>query len=165
MIQQEVFFNENLIEGRIAETITEQLFTNLGYEVYRYGMETQISSIMSKLKEIEPNDIVYEIRKTPDFVILHSEKRTIHYLEIKFRKSGGVTYDCIGGIDYPYKKATFIIFSKESIKCISYDELQIGEKISPASNKYLLENNTNIFTESNTLDSFQKLAVKYFRRI
>lgn len=163
MTQQELFFNENLIKGRIAETITEQLFTNLGYMVYRYGMETQIPSIMPLLKEIEPNSgIVYEIRKTPDFVVLHPENRTIHYLEVKFRKSGEFTYDCIGGKDYPYKKATFIIFSKDTIKCISYDELRIGEEITPGSNKYLLENNNTIFTENTTLNNFQKLAVKYF---
>jgi len=162
MTQQELFFNENLIKGRIAETITEQLFTNLGYEVYRYGVETQIASIMPRLKEIEPNDIILEIRKTPDFVILHPENKSIHYLEVKFRKSGEFTYDCIGGNDYPYKNANFIIFSKENIKCISYSELRIGEEITRESNKYLLENNNTIFTENSTLTNFQKLAVKYF---
>ncbi|MFD0963832.1 hypothetical protein [Pseudofulvibacter geojedonensis] len=163
MTQQEVFFNENILKGRIAETITEQLFTSLGYEVYRYGMETQIPSIMPKLKEIEPNEIIYEIRKTPDFIVLHSKSRKIHYLEVKFRKSGEFDYNSIGGEDYPYKNTMFIIFSKNDIKCISYSELKDGYKVSPETEDYLLENNSEIFTDSHILGVFRKLALKYFK--
>ena len=35
-------FDDNMIKGRIAETIAEQMFIRMGYKIYRFGMENTI---------------------------------------------------------------------------------------------------------------------------
>ncbi|MCK5594480.1 MAG: hypothetical protein KAI18_04505, partial [Candidatus Aenigmarchaeota archaeon] len=43
---------ENMIKGRIAETLIEELFLYLGYDVFRYGMENTVPGIMKLLKNV-----------------------------------------------------------------------------------------------------------------
>lgn len=40
----------NMIKGRIAETLIQELFLSLGYNVFRYGMENTIPGIMDLLR-------------------------------------------------------------------------------------------------------------------
>ncbi|MBN2682259.1 MAG: hypothetical protein JXR58_07105 [Bacteroidales bacterium] len=39
-------YRYNMIKGRIAETLIQELFLSLGYNVFRYGMENTIPGIM-----------------------------------------------------------------------------------------------------------------------
>ena len=40
-------YRENMIKARIAETLIEELFLQLGYSVFRYGMENTVPGIMN----------------------------------------------------------------------------------------------------------------------
>jgi len=41
-----------MIKGRIAETLIEELFLSLDYNVFRYGMENTVPGIMHLLKGV-----------------------------------------------------------------------------------------------------------------
>src|SRR6185436_7997296 len=55
----------NMIKGRIAETLIQELFLSLKYNVFRYGMEHTVPGITELLKGIK-SEVAYQIRKMPD---------------------------------------------------------------------------------------------------
>jgi hypothetical protein len=61
-------YRYGMIKGRIAETLIQELFLSLNYNVFRYGMENTIPGIMELLKGVR-SDVAQEIRRMPDFVI------------------------------------------------------------------------------------------------
>jgi translation elongation factor EF-Ts len=75
----------NLIKGRIAETIIEELFLSLGFQVYKYGMENTIPGIMDLLKGVK-DEVAMEIKRMPDLVVYKDGRA--HFIEVKFRASG-----------------------------------------------------------------------------
>jgi len=89
---------ENMIKGRIAETIIEELFRELGFYVIRFGKEhtgnplTQLEDFIKQCGgkiELEKNDPEYiytstYLSKLPDFVIV-SKEGAIDFIEVKFR--------------------------------------------------------------------------------
>lgn len=126
--------SENMIKGRLGEALIEGLFLDLGFKVFRYGMENTIPGIMDLLSGVR-GDVAKNIRKMPDFVIQHPEKKDVYFIEVKFRASESL--DISEFKDYPYYNCFFVLVSKKHIKCISYNELEEGKKITPESTNYL----------------------------
>jgi hypothetical protein len=126
--------SENMIKGRLGEALIEGLFLDLGFNVYRYGMENTIPGIMKLLRGVR-TDVADNIRKMPDFVIQHPDTREVYFIEVKFRANETLKYSEFK--DYPYENCFFVLVSKKHIKCISYNELKEGKEISPESKNYL----------------------------
>jgi len=42
----EKIYTENMVKGRIAETLIQELFLKLNYRVFRYGMEHTVPGIV-----------------------------------------------------------------------------------------------------------------------
>jgi hypothetical protein len=80
-------YRYGMIKGRIAETLIQELFLSLNYNVFRYGMENTIPGIMELLKGVR-SDVAQEIRRMPDFVIQNPETKDVYFIEVKFRASG-----------------------------------------------------------------------------
>lgn len=124
--KRESKYKEGMIKGRIAETLVEELFLSLGFNVFRYGMENTVPGIMKLLKGVR-SDVADNLRKMPDFVIQNTNTGEVYFVEVKFRASEEFSLNDIEK-DYPFKNAFFIIVSKKHIKCITYQELINGEK-------------------------------------
>src|SRR3989344_2472006 len=107
LTKREHRYKEGMIKGRIAETLIEELFLSLGYNVFRYGMENTVPGVMKLLKGVK-SDVAENIKQMPDFVIQD--------------KSG----ECY-----------FIIVSKKHIKCINYKELKEGKVVTLNSKNWL----------------------------
>lgn len=153
-------YDENLLKGRIAETIVEQLFVRMGYEIYRFGMENTIPGIMNNLEKCRPSEVSYEIRKMPDFIVKNPKDKAVYYLEVKFRNDGKFSLSEIGE-NYPYKNAFFIVISKKHIRCISYSELEEFKEI-PNKKDFLLGYREDFITNRKIILEFCELAKKYF---
>ena len=152
----------NLIKGRIAETIVEELFLKLGFQVYKYGMENSIPGIMDLLKGVK-DEVAMEIRRMPDLVAYKDGKA--HFLEVKFRASETFKLSDIDrDNDYPYHNALIVLVSKKHIKCISYRELKAGKEISPTCRNYL-GSRTEFETDKDTIIEYSKYAVKFFENV
>ena len=152
----------NLIKGRIAETIVEELFLKLGFQVYKYGMENSIPGIMDLLKGVK-DEVAMEIRRMPDLVAYKDGKA--HFLEVKFRASETFKLSDIDrNNDYPYHNALIVLVSKKHIKCISYKELKAGKEISPTCRNYL-GNRKEFETDKDTIIEYSKYAVKFFENV
>ena len=102
-----------MIKGRITETLIQELFLSLKYNVFRYGMENTIPGIMQLLKEVNSN-VATEIKRMPDFVNQNPNTSEIFFIEGKFRKSGQFLYKDLHK-NYPYRNAYIILVNKMCI--------------------------------------------------
>ena len=152
----------NLIKGRIAETIIEELFLSLGFQVFKYGMENSIPGIMELLKGVK-DDVAMEIRRMPDLVAYKDGKA--HFLEVKFRASETFKLaDIDKNGDYPYQNALIVLVSKKHIKCLSFNDLQNGKEITPNCHNYLA-NRKEFETDRDVIIDYSKYAVKFFENV
>lgn len=152
----------NVIKGRIAETIVEQLFYSLGFQVYKYGMENTIPGIADLLTGIK-DDVAMNIRRMPDFVVFKDNRA--HFIEVKFRANGKFKLSDIDkNSDYPYHNALIVHLSKKHIKCISYQELVEGKEITPTCRNYL-GSRKEFDTDKEKIIEYCKYAVKYFENV
>src|SRR3989339_2124973 len=126
-------YREGMIKGRIAETLVEELFLSLNYNVFRYGMENTVPGVMDLLKGVR-SDVANNIRRMPDFVV--QKEKEVYFIEVKFRANEQFRYKDLPR-DYPYRNAFIVIVSKKHIKCITVQELEEGKEISPTSKNYL----------------------------
>ncbi|MFH1151498.1 MAG: hypothetical protein ABIJ14_03895 [Nanoarchaeota archaeon] len=155
-------YREGMIKGRIAETLIEELFLSLGYNVFRYGMENTVPRIMSLLKGVR-GDVATNIRRMPDFVVQHRDKKDVYFIEVKFRASEEFSRKDLPK-DYPYENCYFIIVSRKHIKCITFKELEEGKEITPVSRNYL-GNRKEFELDKDVIINFCEFAIKFFSNI
>jgi len=79
------FEPENILKGRLAEALTEELLKLCGNKVYRFGYE----AILQNLTQIEKafdreNEVGQRIKSIPDFIIINNEGKPF-FVEVKFR--------------------------------------------------------------------------------
>ncbi len=155
-------FRENMIKGRIAETLIEELFLSLDYNVFRYGMENTIPGIMDLLKGVR-SDVANNIKRMPDLVVQDKNSNEVFFVEVKFRASGKFSKRYLPK-DYPYENCYFIVVSKKHIKCITYQELMEGKKITPKSRNYL-GSRKEFDLDKEVITDFCNFAVKFFKEV
>ena len=155
-------YRENMIKGRIAETLIEELFLSLGYNVFRYGMENTVPGIMNLLKGVR-SDVADNIRRMPDFVVQHPERKDVYFIEVKFRASESFSKKDLPKT-YPFENAYFIVVSKKHIKCITYQELMDGKEVTPKTQNYLGKRK-EFDLEKETIIDFCNFAVKFFESV
>lgn len=168
-IKKSTYFSYDLIKGRIAENLIEQLFLILGFSVFRYGMENTVPGVMKLLRN-DNSSAAKNIKRMPDFVIQDNENNKVYFIEVKFRsdeyfdKSAfnrhGESFD-----EYPYKECYFIIVSRNHIKCISYDELAKGGKITKDSKDFYLGDRKEFALKKDVIVDFCKFATKFFHDV
>lgn len=151
-----------VIKGRIAETIIEELFRSLGFQVFSYGMENSIPGIKDLLKGVR-GDVSKNIRQMPDFVVF--KENEAHFIEVKYRASGELKLADISKYgDYPFENALFVLVTKKHIKCISYKELSEGKKITSTCHSYLGKRK-EFDTDKTLIIDYCKYAVKFFENV
>lgn len=155
-------YRYGMIKGRIAETLIQELFLSLNYNVFRYGMENTIPGIMELLKGVR-SDVAQEIRRMPDFVIQNPETKDVYFVEVKFRASGEFKAKDLPK-DYPYTNAYIILVSKKHIKCLTVQELLDGKEIAPESKNYL-GNRKEFDLDKDIIIDFCNFAIQFFENV
>lgn len=151
-----------VIKGRIAETIVEELFRSLGFQVFSYGMENSIPGIKDLLKGVR-GDVSKNIRQMPDFVVFKDNQA--HFIEVKYRASGELKLKDIDKYgDYPFENALFVLVTKKHIKCISYKELCEGKEITSTCHSYLGKRK-EFDTDKDLIIDYCGYAVKFFENV
>jgi len=84
---------ENLLKGRMAETLVDELLRGCGNKVYRFGYE----AILQNLTQIEnafdgETEVGQQIRAIPDFIVLNQSGK-LFFVEVKFRTDPEWKYD------------------------------------------------------------------------
>jgi hypothetical protein len=76
---------ENMIKGRIAEALIEELLRACGNKVYRFGYESILQNLVqngSRFDRHSPNG--EQLRSIPDFVVVNDVGKSF-FVEVKFR--------------------------------------------------------------------------------
>lgn len=162
MSDKEWDYRYNMIKGRIAETLIQELFLSLGYNVFRYGMENTIPGIMELLKGVK-TDVALQIRRMPDFVMQHPKTKEVFFIEVKFRANECFSLKSLPK-DYPYDNAFIVLVSKKHIKCISVAELRAGKEITPTCSNYLGSRKEFELNKQVIID-FCQFAIQFFAKV
>ncbi|NVJ85622.1 MAG: hypothetical protein HWE15_04910 [Algoriphagus sp.] len=155
-------YRYNMIKGRIAETLIQELFLSLNFNVFRFGMENTIPGIMELLKGVR-TDVAHEIRRMPDFVMQNPVNKEVYFIEVKFRANGTFTKNDLPK-NYPYANAYIILVSKKHIKCITVPELMDGKEINPESKNYLVSRK-EFDLDKEVIIEFCKFATQFFESV
>jgi hypothetical protein len=155
-------FRYNMIKGRIGETLIQELFLSLGYNVFRFGMENTIPGIMELLKGVR-NDVAQEIRRMPDFVMQNPANKEVYFIEVKFRANGEFKAKDLPK-NYPYTNAYIVLVSKKHIKCLTAQELLDGQEITPESRNYL-GSRKEFDLDKEIIIEFCKFAIQFFEGV
>jgi hypothetical protein len=155
-------YRYNMIKGRIAETLIQELFLSLNYNVFRYGMENTIPGIMELLKGVR-SDVADEIKRMPDFVIQNPTNKNVYFIEVKFRANGEFRYKDLPK-NYPYENAYVVLVSKKHIKCLTVQELKDGGEITTTSKNYL-GGRKEFDLDKKVIIDFCDFAVQFFEGV
>ncbi len=155
-------YRYNMIKGRIAETIVEELFLSLGFNVFRYGMENSVPAIKGLLRGVE-TAAAFNIRAMPDFVVQAPETKDVYFIEVKFRASGTFCKKDLPD-NYPYENAYVVLVSKKHIKCISVAELNEGKEITPTCFNYL-GSRKEFALDKDVIKDFCGFALQFFESV
>jgi Holliday junction resolvase len=160
--------NKNFIKGKIAESIIERLFIELGYEVYQFGIENIFPSLVNKIKRSE-DETSQCLRLMPDFVVYHPEKKIPLFIEVKYREEEELYDDTVEKLRksrFPF--ALIILVSKNRINCLSLEEItrdKDRKRFEFDSDDSLLRNNSMFnfnSEEKKIIDSFLKFQKLFF---
>lgn len=162
MTDREYHFRFSMIKGRIAETLIQELFLALRYNVFKYGMENTIPGIMELLQGVKSPE-AKEISSMPDLVIQNPKTKAIHFIEVKFRADGYFHRDDLAK-DYPWKNTYIVVVSKKHIKCVSFAELERGVEITPTSKNYLGDRK-EFETDRSIIIEFCDFALDFFESV
>lgn len=155
-------FRLNNIKGRVAETLIQELFLAHGYNVFHYGMERSVPGI-EQLTRKTHGAVKDKIRSMPDFVMQNPETNKLHFVEVKFRRSGNFSTADLPG-DYPWLHSYFIIISKKHIKCLTYRQLANGNAITPECNNLLIKRK-DLGLNRNLILEFMGVSERLFRNM
>ena len=81
-------FSKELIKGRIAEVVFEQLFRSTGrFTVIPFGYEYAFPELAQYQDSLANREVLDNIRTAPDFALISQDKKDVHLVEVKFRRS------------------------------------------------------------------------------
>lgn len=106
---------ENILKGRIAEGLIEELLKQCGNKVYRFGYEAVLQNLTQLEKTFDKeSEVSQRVRSIPDFVVINKEGRPF-FVEVKFRTSFIVHIEDIKRIELIEKfwQAKIIIITPE----------------------------------------------------
>jgi len=86
--QTPIDFSKQLIKGKIAELIFEQMFRRVsGYTVIPFGYESIIPELVQYTEQEDRNDLIENIRNAPDFALVSHNPKQVLLVEVKYRSS------------------------------------------------------------------------------
>ncbi|MFA5163003.1 MAG: hypothetical protein WC441_00575 [Patescibacteria group bacterium] len=84
----DILFSKNLIKGKIAQIIFEQMFREQGeYTVIPFGYENILPEIFPQRNNFEgAQRAIDNIRHAPDYTLISAKKEKVYLVEVKYRK-------------------------------------------------------------------------------
>lgn len=87
MVKPDKYYSEDLLKGRMAECLVEEVLKQSGNKVYRFGYESVLQNLtqMDKYLSLDKKELVSKkLKSTPDFVVVNRKKKPF-FVEVKFR--------------------------------------------------------------------------------
>lgn len=85
MTYDPINFSKNLVKGRIAETLFEQMLRDVGsYTILSFGYEHIIPELAHRQDDIHAEETMEIIRVAPDFAIIDNDTHEVYLIEVKY---------------------------------------------------------------------------------
>jgi len=155
------FDPENILKGRMAESLVEELLKESGNKVYRFGYEAVLQNL-TQLEKIFDRDseVSQRIRSIPDFIVINKEGKP-SFVEVKFRTNLKVYAEQIKRLELIAKfwKAKIILVTTEKPYFrISYSPYLTNKK---EWDWWPLERDKDLEVNKKILEEFDGLVEKY----
>jgi hypothetical protein len=84
----DIIFSKNLIKGKIAQIIFEQMFREQGeYTVIPFGYENILPEIFPQRNNFKgAQRAIDNIRHAPDYTLISAKKEKVYLVEVKYKK-------------------------------------------------------------------------------
>ena len=80
-------FSRQLIKGKIAELIFDQMLREAGgFTVLAFGYENILPELMHRQHDMKVEQTMEVIRRAPDFAVINNKTHDVHLIEVKYRK-------------------------------------------------------------------------------
>lgn len=85
MTYDPIDFSRNLVKGRIAETLFEQMMRDTGlYTILAFGYENILPELVHRQNDIHAQETMEIIRRAPDFAIINNKSHEVQLVEVKY---------------------------------------------------------------------------------
>ena len=85
MYYDPINFSKNLVKGRIAETIFEQMLRDAEcFTILAFGYESVLPELAHRQHDIHAEETMEIIRRAPDFAVINNETHDVHLIEVKY---------------------------------------------------------------------------------
>ena len=106
---------ENILKGRMAEGLVEELLKQCDNKVYRFGYEAILQNLTQLEKSFnKEGEVGQRISSIPDFIVINKQGKPF-FIEVKFRTDLVVYSKDIGRLDFIEKfwKAKIILLTTQ----------------------------------------------------
>lgn len=80
-----VNFSKNLVKGRIAETLFEQMLRDAGcFTILSFGYEQIIPELAHRHNDVKAQETMEIIRRAPDFAVINNDTHDVYLIEVKY---------------------------------------------------------------------------------
>lgn len=80
-----VNFSKNLVKGRIAETLFEQMLRDAGcFTILSFGYEQIIPELAHRHNDVKAQETMEIIRRAPDFAVINNDTHDVFLIEVKY---------------------------------------------------------------------------------
>ena len=85
MTYDSVGFSRQLVKGRIAETLFEQMLRDAGcFTILAFGYESILPELAQRQHDMQAEETMEIIRRAPDFAVINNESHEVHLIEVKY---------------------------------------------------------------------------------
>lgn len=80
-------FTENLIKGKIAELVFENMLREAGcFTIMHFGYEYILPELAKGTRFDKESETAKAVRSAPDFAVINNETKEVRLIEVKYRK-------------------------------------------------------------------------------
>lgn len=154
---------ENLLKGRMAESLVEELLKQCGNKVYRFGYEAVLQNLTQLEKTFNrESEVGQRISSIPDFIVINQRK--ISLVEVKFRADPHLYEESARRLkiieEFWQAKIIWITLTKP------YFRVSVSPYFDKNGNLNLIpiEEDPDLMVTLDILKEFNKLVEKYYQK-
>ena len=153
---------ENILKGRMAEGLVEELLKQCDNKVYRFGYEAILQNLTQLEKSFnKEGEVGQRISSIPDFIVINKQGKPF-FIEVKFRTDLVVYSKDIGRLDFIEKfwKAKIILLTTQQPYFRVSNSPYLNEK--QEWNWIPLKDDRDFEISQDILEKFNELIEKYY---
>ena len=164
---RELNFKFQLLKGRIAENLMQELFLSEGYQVFKFGIENNLPYLLQQIKGMGSHQAL-SLRVAPDLIIFEPISKGIHYVEVKFCSNGVYNLNPKINLDTYiacYPNTIFFIVSKHGILEVGIEQFRESRKIDLTDQENLISNRSIFNLRPKVIEQFEKMSLHLLSNI